>query len=441
MQEISACSSLRPSRTWRRGLGLFGALVFFGSPLWASSQYSAPGILEPTEEIPEQEDLEESYEAARWPVGSLRFAPWLGVRNAGLVRGNPESALQEEDDFTITIGAGLRAYARTGKVFYALHMLPEYVWWEENEEKRQTNGRFGVGAFGYFNRVRWEASLRRTEEQGFFSSEVQELTTERRDEARLVAEVKVGSRLWVHGRARFQEFRNEEEEQTRLRQIARDEDSVRLGVRYRTPRGYFVGLGFEDLSTSFAEGLFDRSNSGEAGRFELGFEGNRLQYQLELADKSLDPDMGSGFRGFDDLTGELELLAQLSRRLVFLTWARRDIYYSIRAENSHFLSERFGARLELTGRRVRLGVFAEFGEDDYEAISGGGPDRLDDMTAYGASFAIDFGRTTGLVVDLLRTEYDSTLDTFDRDVTTLSARLEFGSLLRKLSIGNPPGAW
>jgi hypothetical protein len=385
--------------------------------------------------------MEEIYEAARWPVGPFRFAPWLGVRNAGFVRGNPEVMGAEEDDFTITVGAGLRTYARSGKMLFALHMLPEYVWWEENEAKRRTNGRFGAGAFGYFNRLRVEASARRLEEQGFFSSEVQELTTSQRDVLRLATELELGSRILLVGRARFEEFRNQEEETARFSQLDRDEDSLLLGARYYTPGGLTLGLGYEDLATEFVRQDFDRSSSGDAVHFWLGYEGPKFEARLDLAETSLDPEPGSSFTGFEDTTGELQVFVEWSRRLNFLTWARRDLYYSVRAGSSHFLGERYGALLELSGRRLRLGVFAAVGEDDFEAIDPMDPDRVDDVSEIGASATLELRESIGVVLSATRTEYDSNIDFFDRDITTLALRLEIGGLLRKLSLGSPPGEW
>ena len=424
-----------------RGLLLFlGIFLLLGSPLHADSQYSAPGTLDPTQDIPAQEDMEELYTAAGWPLGALRFAPWVGVRDAASVRGDAAATGFEKNDFTLSIGAGLRGYLRTGKSYLAFHLLPEYVWWEENEEKRRTNGRFGVGWFGYFNRLRVELSARRLEEQGFFSAEVQELTSSRRDVLRAAIEVDLGSRFFLFGRARYEDFENDEEN-TLFSLLDREEETLLLGVRYHTPSDLILGLGYEVLSTDLAPGTFNRSNSGDALYLEISQDGNRLAYRLAFADKTLDPEVGSQFRGFDDLTGNLEVLARFSRRLNLLTYARRDLYYSLRPDTSHYLGERFGARVGLEGRRLSVGVFAEVGEDDYEAILESAPDRIDDQSALGVDLTFQLRDTIGLVVSATRTEYDSNFDVFDRDITTLGLQLELGSLFRKLSIGNPPGDW
>jgi len=419
---------------------LWGTFLFLGSPLHAGEQYSAPGTLSLTGDIPSKEDMEEIYGAARWPLGGLRFAPWLGVRDAAFVSGDAEATGFEEDDFTLTIGAGLRGYLRAGKTYFAVHMLPEYVWWEENEAKRRTNGRFGAGIFGYFNRLRLEVSTNRVEEQSFFSNEVQELTSSRRDLLRVAAEADLGSRFSIFGRAQFQEFRNDEEN-SRFSAIDRDEELLLLGVRYRTPSGLTVGLSYKDLNNDFAPGTFDRSNSGDAQQLEIAFDGNRLSYLVRAEATALEPAPGSRFREFDEVTGSLEVLAYFSRRLNFLTYARRDFYYSLRADTSHYLGDRFGARLGLEGRRMSVGVFAEFGEDSFEAISNTAAERIDDQNAFGVSVNFELRDTIGLVIRATQSEYDSNFDDFDRKITTLGFQLELGSIFRKLGIGNPSGAW
>jgi len=409
----------------------------------AGAQYTPPGTLVAKDRTPPQEEIEERLEEARWDLGAIRLMPWLGIRDVSFVNNvNPADGGGEEEDFTVTVGAGLRGYLKTGsKVFWTAHALPEYVWWRDLEDKRSFNGRYGAAVFGYFNRLTLEASGRRREQQGFFSSEVQELTTVREDTARLALALRVASKLELFAVGQRDDFESQEEESPLFSSLDRDRESAEAGVRYLAPGGFTLALSYEDQSTGFAPAGRDLSNSGGAVKAEVGAEGPKLAFLLDLGFPSYDPEPGSAFRGFDDTLGNLELLWSTGPRLTLLAYARRDLRYALDAASSHYLGDRQGLRIDLRLRPGTFTVFGEIGDDDYEPIVAGATGRLDDVTELGARFTFELRDVLSLSLSVVSSDYDSNFDRFDRDVTTFGFSVELGAVLRKLSLGSQGGVW
>ncbi len=410
----------------------------------AGAQYISPGTAAPTNEMPSKESFVTSHSEARWSVGGLRLDPWLGISDARFVDSTglgEVSGVDGEEDFTVTAGAGLRAYLKAGpKIFWTAHLLPEYVWWQDSEQKRRLNSTWGLGVFGYFNRLTLEVSQRRIEEQDFFSAEIQELTSTRRDHSRLALVLELGSRLELFASGQLLDFENLEQEASTFLLLDRQEESLELGVRYRTPAGLWAELAFEDRAHDFAAGARNLSNSGTSERLGLGLESPKLNFRLDLAADSFDPGPGSEFRPADETTGGLELLWLPSRRLDLLAYTRRDLSFSVDSASSHFLSQRQGLRLNLQYRVGQLGLFGELGEDEFEPLIGA-PQRLDDVTVWGVELNVELGRLAFLKLLASRTEYDSNLDGFDREVTTAGLTIELGGLIERLSLGAPGGEW
>ncbi len=442
----SAPANVEPSACTRPEYWQIAIFLFFLGTAEVGAQYSVPGTAAPTDGIPSKELLEESIESARWNAGPWKLGPWIGIQDASFVQfdDNQRAAQgQPEDDYTITVGAGLRGYLKTGRLYFATHALPEYVWWQEDEERRQLNGRYGAGLFGYLNRATFELSARRSETQRFFSSEIQELTSTREDILRGALEVELGSRISLLARGTVTELENEDEDiqDDRFSRLDHEEESLLLGVRYRTSRGLSLSLSFEDLSYDFAAAARDLSSSGEVARLEAALDGNRISYRAALASYSLDPEPASVFRGFDDATGLLEVATSLANGAGLFVYARRSLAFSAQEETSHYLSDRYGASLTFGRQRFTVNLFGELGEDDFEPILGNNLDRLDDVQSFGAGLDFQLSRLISLRFSATLTDYDSNVDFFDRDVTSIGFSLELGALFEKLQVGERPGIW
>lgn len=430
---------------------MFSSLLRVGGVQAQSVQYSAPGSLGETGQIPARASFDQRMQDSPWRLGIFRLQPWLGVRDAQVVNNLVTGG--DEDDFTVTVGTGVRAYARSGaKLVWAAHVLPEVVWWADSSDKRRLNGRYGLGLFAHGNRLRFELSGRRLETQDFFSSELLELTSERRDVARLAVEVDVAPRLSLLVSGAQTAFKNLEDETVIFDRLDRDEQILRAGLAYRFPGDRFtLGLAYEDTETDFAATARALSNTGDAGIFHVRYDGPRFGARLELAARTLDPAPGSLFAGFDDTTGRIDAVWDLSSRSSLLTYIWRGFGFSAVAGGSHFLSDRYGARLLFTpARRMAVSVFAEAGSDDYEPALGVlALPRSDDVTSLGASMSLPFTKFLTLQLNALHTEYDSNLDGLDRDLTSIGASFQLGPKLQewigrmseRLRLGDPGGDW
>ena len=427
-------------RAFWRTAGMLVLITVIGNvPL--SAQYISPGVVETTRAIPDKEVFDKSIDQVGWNLGSLRVRPWYGLRDAAFVSTRDQETATSEEDFTLTFGAGLRAYLPTGKLMWSAHALPEYVWWQDDEAKRGLNGRYGLGVFGYFNRLRFEVSGRRVERQEFFSAEVQELTSTAIDTSRLSVEVDVARRLGLFGSAELRTFRSEEVESALFPRLDRDEDVFTVGLRYHSPRGWYTALALEDRTTEFPAEARDLSNSGTSELLELGFTGGRFGARLALAFRDLEADAGSDFGRFNETTGSLEILGKPSARVALLTYARRGQTFSVDLRNAFILSERQGVRFNYTYRSSVFGVFAEVGEDELAAVGSLVAQRIDDVNVLGADVRFDIGDLLGVSLQVLYSEYDSNFDSFDRDVTDVGFSVQLGSLIDKLRLGQAAEDW
>ncbi|MEM1205313.1 MAG: hypothetical protein AAGN66_18940 [Acidobacteriota bacterium] len=441
-------SSVAVGRTLSLAAGLAAVGVFVVLPV--SAQYTSSGTISRARQvdIPSRESLEKSLEEARWNLGPLRVQPWIGLRNAAYVDsqsqgGLPGEVRPEENDFTVTAGAGIRAYLRTGsKVTWAAQALPEYTWWQDTEEKRGLNGRYGLGVFGHFNRVTLELSHRLEERQDFFSSEVQELTTLERQTSRLQAEVEIRDGFFAYGKGEQTTLRGDGDDRELFTQLDRDTDTYAAGLRFEAARGWSVSLGFEETETEFEVDARSLSNEGSAIVGEIFFDGPRLDALVEVAQRDLEAVEGSTFGDFDDTTGRLDVVWDSGRRTALLGFARRELGYSVQPGFAYFLRGRqgIGVRFGRAGGSSLL-LTAATGEDDFEGVIGDQQIRTDDVEELTASLGLELRQLLQLSVNLIYTEYDSNFDAFDRDVTSVGLSVQLGEVANRLRLGQSDSIW
>ena len=447
----------RPAaRTIRRFgavLSAFGLLLTFGAPTMAQDGgFVSPGSSNRSLGIPERDRLIDRVDKAPWRTGVFRFSPWLGVRDASLVTGTRiGDGTEETDDFTATIGAGLRAYVRAGeKALLAAHVLPEYTWWADDEDRRRLNGRYGVGFFGFLNRLEIEASHRINEQQNFFSAEVRRLTPQRQATTRALVNIELSSRFVLNLRGIRLETTSEEDDgpfATFLSQLDRTEDTVQALIGYQAPRGWRFGIGFDTRKSDFAQRARALSNQSDGFRVEAGFSGNRFDGLLEVSFTDIEPDGNSAVREASETTGVLETIWNVSERSALLAYGRRDLNYSISSTATYFISERFGVRWQASLSKVGFGLWAEAGDDTFAPLLGSSFERVDDVTSLGAEVNVSL-RSLRLRLDFSHSDYTSPIAALDRDVTTLGVSFEIEpleKLLRsavdRLRFGSSSGLW
>lgn len=417
----------------RAALAILAALSTASSLYGQFVEYTQPGGDTAEGEV-DQEALDRAAEEARWRLGGLRVDPWLALRNVSWhdnPSGTTDEAAQTDSDLSASAGAGLRAYLHSGPdVIWAAHVLPEYVWWADQTERRRVNGRYGLGVFGFFNRLALQATAQRSEQVRIVSAEVPQESNTRSDDFGLSAEVALGSTLSLFADTGRTLVRNRLDDQEPLAApldlLDRTEDRARGGVRYRPGSRWRFGVGVEWTQADFESEARDLSNRGEAPTFEVAYQGPKFGASVDVALRSLEPEPGSQFVASDTTTGEARVAID-GNRLSPAVYFRRTLAFSIVEGYSHYDTDVVGLELGVTaGRRTAARVFAESGENDYTGRSPTAPARLDDVTSFGGSLVIQLWRSLALEVSGARSDFDSNLPGQDRSLTSIGAGITFG---------------
>jgi hypothetical protein len=377
------------------------------------AQYTPPGGGTDQPEL-RREAFAQAIESARWRLGPVRVEPWFGVRDFGFVD-EPEVAGAEDEGFRAlgTAGAGLRFYVPVGnKIVLAAHALPEYSWAEQDERSR-LNGRYGVGAFFFWNRLTLQLSAGRTEELGILTSELLERNNQRRDELAAAAELEALGSLFLFAEVAERDYESladplDDPTGATLGRLDRRETLARSGVRWRSPRGWRFGLGLESSQVDFADGALDRSNAGEAPILEVVSPEGGVDASLQLAYRSLDPEPGSSFVAFDGVTGSFRAGLGKGYRVTPSVHASRNLVYSLDGAGSYIESDRAG--LSVSSRltsRGQVSVFFEQGTDRYQGTTAVTL-REEDQRAWGASVQWTLGRRLSIAAGYSSESYEPT---------------------------------
>ena len=394
-----------------------------------ASQYTAPGgsSLAGTRS---KEDLEREMEEARWRLGPVRVAPWIGLRNLSWVDNVYAEDGGDTSDVTATFGAGLTAWLPTGrKVFWLAQAMPEYVWWADSDERRRLVGRYGAGVFASFNRLELAGRALRTEEQAVVTSESPQLALARREEIGLDGELRLLSTLALTAAAAESDIEQESDEAFDPRvpdfsRLDRGERRLRAGLAWQPSEVVRLEAGAEHLETDFAPGARNLSSRGTSPYLRVDVTGNRLSTRGRLTQRRLDPEPGSALRPVDALEGDLRVEVRPGWRFTFGAYGSQRVTYSLDEGQSHFEAERFGADVAAPfGGRFDLRVFGETGENRYEALTAGAPARLDEVTAYGVRLGWKLREWLSYRAGFVQEEYDSNLPGFDREVGRIESNL------------------
>jgi hypothetical protein len=417
----------------RRTLRASMTLLFFASATSVGAQflqYTPPGGPEQPPEA-RQQQLEHEVEEARYHLGPVRIAPWFTLRDVAYVR-NFVPASETPDDFTATAGLGLRTYLRNGrKATWTLQVLPEYVWWARQSERRRLNGRYLLGYYGYFNRLTVEARAGREQLQHLASPELPVPVSGRSDQGELLAEVELSHAFYV-----FTAFERRREtnlvdeladpQLAALSQLDRDERIERAGLRWRPRRRWSIGLGAERSQVDFDHAVPDRSNSGTSPLAELDYEGRRARFLVNVADRSLTASRGSAFVPYNKLTGNAAAFLGAGSKLAWTLYASRNLVYSQTSTYAYLTDDRLGLSATVglgLGGRLQTRLFVETGADDYIAFDPSAPVRQDDVLSYGATLTFPLARNVSVSLQGLHSRFDANLPGGDRTYSSLGTTI------------------
>lgn len=411
-----------------------GAVLMPTGIAWAQFvQYTRPGSLSTEISEVSQLELEAAMEEARWHLGPVRLDPWIGVRDAAWIDDPTSEAESTDSDFTVTAGAGVRAYLPTGpKIVWAAHALPEYVWWQRLKERERLNGRYGVGMFGFFNRLETEVLASRNEFQGVVSAEELERVNSRRDELAVGARLLVSPKLvlFVEGsQARLEHLLEEEERPfaAPLDSLDRDETVARLGARFVPRDGVSFGVGVEQTDVEFLGAGLDRSNEGLAPFVDVAVERGKVGVDARVAWRDLEAQEGATFVPYDGITGTVALTLD-GNRVDIIPYLRRNLSFSLNRDYSYFETQAGGLSVAFElGTRSILRLYGETGTNDYVAAGESVPERRRDQTSYGVGLTIDLPRELTLTLGADQTRFESNLPGDDQEITGIRVGLVFGA--------------
>lgn len=396
--------------------------------------------------MPSEEAMRTNVEEARWSSGPFRVQPWLGLQDLSYVRTQQNVSGGEEgrsgQQLTVTVGAGLRAYAPVGsKVVWAAHLLPEYVWWQNEDAKSGLNGRYGMGFFGYANRLQFQLSHRVQQQQSLFSDEVQELTTTTAATSTVGAEFRVLRGLHVYASWDREDFEGNADDDAIFTVLDRVEDGWSAGFRLRSHRGWSLGLGVRQTDGTFDAGARDFSFESEALTVDLGVSVRKFDISLDLEDAELTPSPGSLLEPLKTTLGHLNVGFQASDRLGFQLYAQRQRSFSVVASRSLIVGQEQGLRVQLSlGTAWSVRLLVGTGTLDTEGL-GDAPDQSDSYDLLGASLGYTARRFGTIQIEFIQRSYDTGILGGGRDVSSIGLSVNLGELTRRLSVGDAPSQW
>ena len=408
----------------------------------AAGQYTVLGGAPAS--VPDEDALRRNVEDARWSAGPFKIQPWFGLRDVSYVRNQQSlSGTTEEtdDQLTITAGAGIRAYAPVGtKTVWAAHVLPEYVWWQDNDSKDGVNGRYGMGLFTYANRVQVQLSHRLEEQQNFFSSEIQELTTISTATSGFGTKVEVLRGVHLVGGWTRTDYEGDREDDVVFSLLDRVEDGWHAGIQVRSRRGWSVGVGFQQSDGEFEDGARNLSYESEGVTFDLQAAVRRFSLDLQVEQAEVTPKPGSELEPVDETLGTVRLGFEPPGRIGWELYGDRQRSFSVLSTRSLIVTQEQGVRVFFDLGSWNLRLLGGTGSLETEGI-GGAADQTDDYDVVGVSVGFTAANYGTLQVNALQRRYDVGLLGSDRDVTTLGLSIQLGELADRLSVGESRGVW
>jgi len=396
-------------------------LVMTAGSAGAQFQYTPPGG-PPQRPENRKEELDRKAAQARYHLGPVRLEPWAAVKDVAYVRSlfNSDGAAQP-GDLTATAGAGFTAYLRdSSKATWTLDVLPEYVWWRRESERRRLNGRYQLGFHGFFNRLTLEGTAGREQQLKIITPEVPVLATGRADGGEVLAEVEISSAVFAFSSVALSKQTHlvdtEPDPLTRsLALLDRKERLIRGGLRWVPRRRWSVALGVEDTREDFERTALPRSNRGTSPLLQINYQGYNTGFQAELEDRSLKAQRGSDFVPFHQVTGRSSFVVGAHSLVRGSFYANRDLLYALAAGYAYLQDDRVGAALLINfGFHTSGRLFGETGRNTYTGFTAAIPHRVDDVSSIGGGIDIDLGGRAILGIQALRSHFNSNLPGGDR---------------------------
>jgi hypothetical protein len=409
-------------------------LLLMAGSAEAQFQYTPPGGPEEKPASRKQE-LDREVTTARYQLGAVRVAPWASLHDVGYVRSLLTSGRQIPADITATVGAGVRAYLRNGtKVTWTAAILPEYVWWHKQTDRRQLDGQYELGFHGFFNRLTVEAMAGRRQQLQIVTPELPVLANARQDGADISTELTLTPALFTFasGAVSDQSVLVDAVGDPRLSSLHlldRRERVARGGLRWQPLRYLWVALGIESSQVDSARAALPRSNGGTSPLLLFRYRGPILDFEGEVASRSLSARQGSDFVPYHKPTGSGSLQVGSRRSFSASLYGSRNLIYALSAGNAYLQDDRLGLSLQgAFGSRASARLFGETGTDDYTAFAAGTPHRRDDVSSLGGNFSFNLGHDLVLGFQALRTRIVPNLSGISTTYTSAGMTISLGGV-------------
>lgn len=390
-----------------------------------SAQYTAAGPGSAAAPLG-KEEIERRMDEARWRLGPVRLAPYLGVRELSWVENVFAAEGDDTSDLTASLGAGLTAYLPTGpRLFWVAQAMPEYVFWADLEERRQLVGRYGAALHADFNRLTFTVDGRSVEEQTQVTSEEPEPAIGEVEHLGAALALRLTPRLSLTAGAAVDEVANragdpDDPRSADFFRLDRREETARAGLRYVPGERLRLEAGVERHATDFEGAARNLSSTGTSPYASLAVTGNEIRISAEVVRRALDPEPGSALPPTEATVGSLRLGLTPGWRFDIGLYGRRSLLYSLSEGHSHFEEDRYGVEVAAPfGRRWTTRAFAEAGGNDYVALGPEAPLRSDDALAYGVEGTLQLREWLIYRFGYRRLEIDSNLPGLDRATESL----------------------
>jgi len=383
--------------------------------------------------VPLKDSVEQQMSESRWRFGPFRVEPAIKLANLGYNDNIYGTETDKVDDYTATIGVGVRSIMPLGtKTFLRLDGVPEYTWYQELSERRHFGWEAGGAFLGLFNRMQIELGARTINTVTEVSSEELRPIPQQTDRFYGNIELQILERLSIFagGETRTIEYDPEpEDEVTGVNLLDRDESAERVGIRYAFRPNVSVFGMYEQTTADFPGDETYPSNDGDAFLVGASYDRERFYLNLVGGQRSIRYE-GEGNPEFDEMTGSVFLSMRVFRRSELqLTYHRKPVYSTF-VSNPFFLEDRWRIGLDLPlGHRLILLASLESGTNDYQAPVGL-PDgseviRQDDVDSWSAGLGFRLSRVAVLQVEYRTDEYTSSIPSFDRKIARLQANIVF----------------
>lgn len=392
--------------------------------------------------LPKGEEIRRDLEDARLHLGPFRVQPQFFLRDFGYtnnVYGTSET--DARSDVTASVAGGARFTLPVGpKMYLRGSALPQYTWYSRTVARRTSGGLYDSSVVALFNHLSLEAkgSLDRT--VGIVNSELESPAVRQTNHLELNGEVDIFRRLSAYGTvAREQpQFRTEAGTANaafdQLAQLDRHDSDALAGLRYRWKSYLAFTLAAEQTRSRFTIDPIARNNKSRAVQFGVRYDRPKGYANILVSTRRGTPLDGGSFLPYKHTTGSYFLSYSLTAPIELQLSGRQQIAYGVFAVTPYYLERRNGLTLiGRLGNRIAVHALGETGSNDYAAAIGISPaqQRKDGVVTWGGGFTFRLFRSSQLLVDVSRTNYDSNVDSFNRSFYRIQTALSLAGALRR----------